>query len=132
MNTILCYFVSSVISLASLGGLSEDKFTFGVRQIVEEIVGQSAPLCDDGSPINVTIESIKAPTKGIQIGPFKIKQKKTTVNVLIVKDGVEYRGSGSAKMKTKAMMVQLQDENLPFEQTEFSIAVKKAIIDALD
>jgi hypothetical protein len=29
-------------------------------------------------------------------------------------------------------LLQLQDENLPFEQTEFSIAVKKAIIDALD
>src|SRR5210317_2605443 len=132
MNTIVCYFVASVISLASLKGIPEEKFTFGVRQITEEIVGQSAPLCDDGSPIYVTVESIKAPTKGIQIGPFKIKQKKTTVSILIVKDGVEYRGEGDAKMKTKAMMVQLQDENLPFEQTEFSIAVKKAIIDALD
>ena len=30
------------------------------------------------------------------------------------------------------MILQLQDEDLPFEQTEFSIAVKKAIIDALD
>ena len=129
---VLCYFVASVISLAGLKDMPEEKFTFGVRQIVEEVVAQEAPLCDDGSPINVTVESIKAPTKGIQIGPFKIKQKKTTVTVLIVKDGVEYRGSGDAKMKTKAMMVQLQDENLPFEQTEFSIAVKKAIIDALD
>jgi hypothetical protein len=129
---VLCYFVASVISLAGLKDMPEEKFTFGVRQIVEEVVAQSAPLCDDGSPINVTVESIKAPTKGIQIGPFKIKQKKTTVTVVIVKDGVEYRGSGDAKMKTKAMMVQLQDENLPFEQTEFSIAVKKAIIDALD
>jgi hypothetical protein len=26
----------------------------------------------------------------------------------------------------------LQDENLPFEQTEFSVALKKAIEDALD
>jgi hypothetical protein len=28
-------------------------------------------------------------------------------------------------------LLQLQDENLPFEQTEFSIAVKKAIENAL-
>jgi hypothetical protein len=129
---VLCYFVASVISLAGLKDIPEEKFTFGVRQIVEEVVAQEAPLCDDGEPIYVTVESIKAPTKGIQIGPFKIKQKKTTVSILIVKDGVEYRGEGDAKMKTKAMMVQLQDENLPFEQTEFSIAVKKAILDALD
>jgi hypothetical protein len=129
---VLCYFVASVISLASLKDIPEEKFTFGVRQVVEEVVAAEAPLCEDGSPIYVTVESIKAPTKGIQVGPFKIKQKKTTVSVLVVKDGIEYRGSGDAKMKTKAMMVQLQDENLPFEQTEFSIAVKKAIIDALD
>ena len=129
---VLCYFVASVISLASLGDLSEEKFTFGVRQVVEEVVAQQAPLCDDGEPINVVVESIKAPTKGIQIGPFKIKQKKTIVSILIVKDGIEYRGKGIAKMKSKSMILQLQDEDLPFEQTEFSIAVKKAIIDALD
>lgn len=129
---VLCYFVASVISLASLGDLSQEKFTFGVRQVVEEVVAQQAPLCDDGEPINVVVESIKAPTKGIQIGPFKIKQKKTIVSILVVKDGIEYRGKGIAKMKSKSMILQLQDEDLPFEQTEFSIAVKKAIIDALD
>lgn len=132
METILCYFVASVISLASLKGIEEEKFTFGVKQITEELVAEESPLCEDGEPIFVTVESIKAPTKGIQIGPFKIKQKKTTVAVMVKKDGEELRGEGVAKMKSKAMMLQLQDENLPFEQTEFSIAVKKAIEDALD
>ena len=132
MNTIVCYFVASVISLASLKDIPEEKFTFGVRQITEEIVGQEQPLCPDGSPIYVTVESIKAPTKGIQIGPFKFKQKKTLVTVKVVKDGVESIGLGSAKMNVSATLLQLKDENLPFEQTEFSVAVKKAIEDALD
>ena len=132
MNTIVCYFVASVISLASLKDIPEEKFTFGVRQITEEIVGQEQPLCPDGSPIYVTVESIKAPTKGIQIGPFKFKQKKTLVTVKVVKDGVESIGVGSAKMNVSATLLQLKDENLPFEQTEFSVAVKKAIEDALD
>lgn len=132
MNTIVCYFVASVISLASLKGITEEKFTFGVRQITEEIVGQDQPLCPDGSPIYVTVESIKAPTKGIQIGPFKFKQKKTLVTVKVVKDGVESVGVGSAKMNVSATLLQLQDENLPFEQTEFSVAMKKAIAGALD
>jgi hypothetical protein len=35
-------------------------------------------------------------------------------------------------MNVAATLLQLQDENLPFEQTEFSIAVKRAIEDALD
>jgi len=129
---VICYFVASVISLASLKGIDQEKFTFGVRQIVEEVVAADAPLCEDGSPIYVTVEEIKAPTKGIQIGPFKFKQKKTIVTVKIVKDGEEFLGEGSAKMNVKATLLQLQDEDLPFEQTEFSIAVKKAIVNALD
>jgi len=131
MNTIVCYFVASVISLASLKGIPEEKFTFGVRQITEEIVGQSAPLCEDGSPIYVTVESIKAPTKGIQVGPFKFKQKKTLVTVKVVKDGVETIGIGSAKMNVSATLLQLQDENLPFDEEEYTVEVKKEIEDAM-
>ena len=132
MNPIVCYFVASVLSLASIKDISEEKFTFGVRQITEEIVGQQAPLCPDGSPIYVVVNEIKAPTQGVRIGPFEFKQKKTFVTVTVTKDGKESVGVGTAKMNIAATLLQLQDENLPFEQTEFSVAVKKAIEDALD
>ena len=132
MIPITCYFVASVMSMASIAGISEEKFTFGVRQITEEIVGQEAPLCPDGSPIHVVVNEIKAPTQGVRIGPFEFKQKKTFVTVTVTKDGKESVGVGTAKMNVAATLLQLQDENLPFEQTEFSIAVKRAIEDALD
>ena len=132
MNLITCYFVSSVISLASIAGLDEQKFTFGVRQITEEIVGQQAPLCPDGSPIQVTILSIEAPTQGVRIGPFEFKQKKTIVRVKVTKDGKDLEGVGVTKTNVAATLMQLQDDNLPFEKTEFSVAVKKAVVDALD
>ena len=132
MGTIACYFVASVISLASIAGISEEKFTFGVRQITEEVLAEQSPLCPDGSPIYVVVNEIKAPTQGVRVGPFEFKQKKTFVTVTVTKDGKEYVGTGTAKMNIAATLLQLQDENLPFEQTEFSIAVKKAIVDALD
>jgi len=132
MTPIVCYFVASVISMASIAGMPEEKFTFGVRQITEEIVGQEAPLCPDGSPIYVVVNEIKAPTQGVRIGPFEFKQKKTFVTVTVTKDGVESVGVGTAKMNVAATLLQLQDENLPFEQTEFSVAVKRAIENALD
>jgi hypothetical protein len=132
MNTIVCYFVASVMSMASIAGISEEKFTFGVRQITEEVLAENTPLCPDGSPVFVVIESIEAPTNAIRIGPFEFKQKKTVVKVKITKDGKETFGVGTAKMNVSATLLQLQDEKLPFEQTEFSIAVKKAIVDALD
>ena len=131
MNPIVCYFVASVLSLASIKDIPEEKFTFGVRQITEEIVGQEAPLCPDGSPIYVVVNEIKAPTQGVRIGPFEFKQKKTFVTVTVTKDGKESVGVGTAKMNIAATLLQLQDENLPFEQTEFSVAVKKAIENAL-
>jgi hypothetical protein len=131
MNPIVCYFVASVLSLASIKDIPEEKFTFGVRQITEEIVGQEAPLCPDGSPIYVVVNEIKAPTQGVRIGPFEFKQKKTFVTVTVTKDGVESVGVGTAKMNIAATLLQLQNENLPFEQTEFSVAVKKAIENAL-
>lgn len=131
MNPIVCYFVASVLSLASIKDIPEEKFTFGVRQITEEIVGQEAPLCPDGSPIYVVVNEIKAPTQGVRIGPFEFKQKKTFVTVTVTKDGVEHKGVGVAKMNVASTLLQLQDENLPFEQTEFSVAVKKAIENAL-
>ena len=131
MNPIVCYFVASVMSLASIKDIPEEKFTFGVRQITEEIVGQDSPLCPDGSPIYVVVEEIKAPTQGVRIGPFEFKQKKTFVTVTVTNDGKESVGVGTAKMNVAATLLQLQDENLPFEQTEFSIAVKKAIENAL-
>ena len=132
MNTIVCYFVASVMSMASIAGIPEEKFTFGVRQITEEVLGDQAPLCPDGSPVYVVVNEIKAPTQGIRIGPFEFKQKKTYVTVTVTKDGKESVGVGIAKMNVAATLLQLQDDNLPFEQTEFSIAIKKAIIDALD
>ena len=131
MNPIVCYFVASVLSLASIKDIPEEKFTFGVRQITEEIVGHEAPLCPDGSPIYVVVNEIKAPTQGVRIGPFEFKQKKTFVTVTVTKDGNESVGVGTAKMNVAATLLQLQDENLPFEQTEFSVAVKRAIENAL-
>lgn len=132
MNPIVCYFVASVISMASINGIEQEKFTFGVRQITEEVLAEQAPLCPDGSPVYVTVDEIKAPTQGIRVGPFEFKQKKTYVTVTVTKDGKQYVGTGTAKMNVAATLLQLQDENLPFEQTEFSIAIKKAIVDALD
>jgi hypothetical protein len=67
-----------------------------------------------------------------QNGANEFKQKKTFVTVTVTKDGVESVGVGTAKMNVAATLLQLQDENLPFEQTEFSVAVKRAIEDALD
>lgn len=138
MNPILvmCFYVASVGSQSSIAGIDNNKFTFGVRQITEDILQQQElTLCDSSaegaSPVYVTITDIKAPTKGIQIGPFEFKQKKTIVEVDVAIGSKVYHGVGSAKTNVAATLLQLQDENLPFERTEFSVALKKSLEDAL-
>ena len=129
---ILCYFVASVISLAKLDGVDQNRLEFGVRQMTEELISDKYSLCPEGNPIEVQIVSIEAPTKGIQVGPFEFKQKKTIVTAKVLIDGKEYVGIGTNKTTASSTLLQLQDENLQFEQTEFSVALKKALEDALD
>jgi hypothetical protein len=127
-----CYTVKSVENKTENPDLSSKRFTFGVKQITEELMSDKINLCEDGSPITVDILSIEAPTVGINIGPFMIKKKNTIVEVVVIKDGVEYPGEGSAKLSVKASFAELKDENLPFEKSTFSSAVKKALENAIE
>lgn len=128
---VVCYFVASVISLVNFQNVDNNKLTFGIKQIVENVISDSYILCEGGSPVEVTILSAEAPTRGIAVGPFEFKSKKTIVKVKVTMNGKDYYGTGTAKTNVKSTLLQLQDENLEFQQTEFSVAVKKAIQDAL-
>jgi len=75
---------------------------------------------------------VKSPTKGIQIGPFKIKQKKTTVVTEITVNGEKFVGEGSIKTSARSTITQLKDETIPLNETAFSNALKLSIVDALD
>lgn len=127
-----CYSVKSVENKTENLDLSSKRFTFGVKQITEELVSEKINLCEDGSPIIVNILSIEAPTVGINIGPFMIKKKNTIVKVVVIKDGTEYPGEGSAKLSVKASFAELKDENLPFEKSVFASAVKKSLENAVE
>ena len=122
-----CYTVKSVENNTENPDLSSKKFVFGLKQLTEELMGEKYTICEDGLPIHVAITSIESPTVGINIGPFMIKKKNTIVKVIVLKDGIEYTGEGSAKLSVKASFAELRDENLPFEKSTFASAVKKAL-----
>jgi hypothetical protein len=82
--------------------------------------------------VSVLIESIEAPSTGISLGPFERKRKKTIVTLIITKDNKEYKGVGESNTDVKSTFIELQDENLPFEKSAFSSALKKAIQNALE
>jgi hypothetical protein len=126
-----CYTVKSVENKTENPDLSSKRFTFGVKQITEELASQKYSLCEDGAPITVEIVSIEAPSIGINIGPFMIKKKITIVKTKMIIDSVVYEGEGEAKLSVKAGFAELKDENLPFEKSVFASAIKKSIEDAI-
>ncbi len=127
-----CYSVKDVKNNGEIEGINPKRFTLGVKQITEEILSVNKTICEDGKPVSVLIESIEAPPTGISLGPFERKRKKTVVTLVITMDGKEYKGVGDANTDVKSTFIELQDENLPFEKSAFSSALKKAIQNALD
>jgi len=127
-----CYQVTSVENKTENPDLNSKKFTFGVKQITEELIGNKVSICDGGNPVIVYITSIEAPSVGINIGPFMIKKKITEVKTQVLIDGKVWEGFGSAKLSVNAGFAELRDENLPFEKSIFASAVKKSIEDAIN
>ena len=82
-----CYQVTSVENKTENPDLNSKKFTFGVKQITEELIGNKVSICDGGNPVVVYITSIEAPSVGINIGPFMIKKKITEVKTQVLIDG---------------------------------------------
>ncbi len=131
LNAQDCYTVTNVENKTENPDLSSKKFTFGVKQITEELVGNKLTLCDGGKPIVVNITSIEAPSIGINIGPFMIKKKITEVKTQVIVDGKILDGFGVAKLSVSAGFAELRDENLPFEKSVFASAVKKSLQDGI-
>lgn len=130
---INCYAVTLVLALFSIPGVDADRVQLGTKPIVEQLLQDSGyPLCDDGSGVEVRVLEVKSPTKGLQIGPFKIKQKKTIIITEVTIDGVKHLGKGVAKTSARSTVSQLQDETLPLDETAFSVALKASLVDALD
>jgi hypothetical protein len=126
-----CYKVNSVTTKVDAPEMNTTRVIFGIKQITEEVLSEKYSICQDGSPVNVEIISIEAPTTGIAIGPFTATKKETIVKIKITKDGVDYLGEGKAKTTVKSTFIELKDSNLPFEKTTFASAIKKSIVDAV-
>jgi hypothetical protein len=127
-----CYSVKHVESRANIEGISPKRFTLGVKQITEEVISEKYSICEDGDSVSVIVESIEAPTTGIAIGPFEMKRKVTIVTTKIIINGKEYIGVGESKIDVKSTFIELQDENIPFEKSSFSAALKKSLMDGVN
>ena len=126
-----CYTVKDVKNEGEIEGINSKRFTLGVKQITEEILSANYSICEDGKPVLVIIQSIEAPTNSFSLGPFQKLRKKTIVRLIVTINGDDYEGVGEANTDVKSTFIELQDENLPFEKSAFSGALKKGLQDAI-
>ena len=122
-----CYTVEKVTTTVEMEEISQRRITFGIKQMMEDVVSDKYDLCMDGKPIEVQVTSIEAPTTGIEIGPWTKVSKKTIVTLLIYMDGKIIEVEGKAKSTVEATFIDLNNDKLEFSKTAFASAVKKAI-----
>ena len=122
-----CYTVKAVTTEVEMEEISQRRITFGIKQMMEDIISDKYDLCMDGKPVEVQVTSIEAPTTGIEIGPWTKVSKKTIVTLLVYMDGKIIEVEGKAKSTVEATFIDLQNDQLPFNKTTFASAVKKAI-----
>ena len=122
-----CYTVEKVTTTVEMEEISQRRITFGIKQMMEDVISDKYDLCMDGKPIEVQVTSIEAPTTGIEIGPWTKVSKKTIVTLLIYMDGKIIEVEGKAKSTVEATFIDLNNDKLEFSKTAFASAVKKAI-----
>ena len=122
-----CYTVKNVTTEVEMEEISQRRITFGIKQMMEDVISDKYDLCLDGKPVEVQVTSIEAPTTGIEIGPWTKVSKKTIVTLLVYMDGKIIEVEGKAKSTVEATFIDLQNDQLEFSKTVFASAVKKAI-----
>jgi hypothetical protein len=122
-----CYTIIAVTTTVEMEEISQRRITFGIKQMMEDIISDKYDLCLDGKPVEVQVTSIEAPTTGIEIGPWTKVSKKTIVTLLVYMDGKIIEVEGKAKSTVEATFIDLQNDQLEFSKTAFASAVKKAI-----
>ena len=122
-----CYTIKAVTTTVEMEEISQRRITFGIKQMMEDVISDKYDLCLDGKPVEVQVTSIEAPTTGIEIGLWTKVSKKTIVILLIYMDGKIIEVEGKAKSTVEATFIDLQNDQLEFSKTAFASAVKKAI-----
>ena len=126
-----CYKVTKVSSQVEAPEMKKERVVFGIKQMTEEILSEKVSICEDGTPVEIEIMSIEAPSTSTSFGPFAKEKKETIVKLRIIIGKDDYWGQGKANVTVQSTFLDLNDDNLPFNKTAFSGAVKKALVEAV-
>ena len=126
-----CYKVTKVSSQVEAPEMKKERVVFGIKQMTEEILSEKHDICENGTPVEVEVLSVEAPSTNTSLGPFSKTKKVTIVKLRLIIKGEENWGQGDANVTVQSTFLDLNDDNIPFNKTAFSGAVKKALVEAV-
>ncbi len=133
--------VSKFVSTSENVGIKDDRITMGIQQLLQESFQESNYLLVEDDNANFIISSeivyIGRPNEAFSIiGLFNRRKTKTQVrlNILLTDNTTgkvtTSRGMGEIDTKISATGLQIEEEGVPFSNSELGGALRKAIDDA--
>ena len=133
--------VSKFVGTSENVGIKDDRITMGIKELLQEQFQESNYLLVEDGNANFTVSSeivyIGRPNEAFSIvGIFNRRKTKTQVrlNVLITDNTtgkvITSRGIGEIDTKISATGLQIEEDGVPFSNSELGGALRKAIDDA--
>tara|TARA_R110000744_G_scaffold23786_1_gene60129 strand:+ start:403 stop:1041 length:639 start_codon:yes stop_codon:yes gene_type:complete len=133
--------VSKFVNTSKNVGIKDDRITMGIQQLLQEQFQDSDYILVEDDNANFTVSAeivyIGRPNEAFSIiGLFNRRKTKTQVrlNILLKENATGKvtvsRGMGEIDTKISAMGLQIEEDGVPFSNSELGGALRKAIDDA--
>ena len=135
--------VSKFVGTSGNIGIKDDRITMGIQQLLQEAFQESVYILTVESDANFTVSAeivyIGRPNEAFSIvGIFNRRKTKTQVrlNILLKENATgkvtTSRGIGEIDTKISATGLQIEEDGVPFSNSELGGALRKAIDDATE
>ena len=126
-----CVYVDSVYNTAKLRELGNRDIRFGIKQIAEDELSNKYCLSDAGDDVDIEIFYFGTPKTTLRVLGVEKTEVLTQVGIKMYYKGQVYEGIGESEVEVRAVMIELVEGSLPFNQTVVSSAIKKGIIECI-
>jgi hypothetical protein len=126
-----CVTVDSVYSTCKAKEINRRDIRFGLKQIAEDELSNKYCLSDAGNEIDMEVYYFGTPKTTIRVLGVEKTDMKTQVGIKMYYNGAIYEGIGESEVEVRAVMIELVEGSIPFNQTVLSSAIKKAIIECV-
>ena len=133
--------VSKFVGTSENVGIKDDRITMGISQLLQEAFQESDYILTDDTDANFTVSAeivwIGRPNEAYSLFGFINGRKTKTqvrLNVLLKENAtgkvISSRGMGEIDTKISATGLQIEEDGVPFSNSELGGALRKAIDDA--